>query len=78
MKDFFIEFLFRSLINGHLLHEQILPFMKELQLTPTLEELKERIPIEQSVITTDLKEVEKPFIEGIWPFGLKRTGAKRF
>lgn len=33
--------------------------MKELHLTPTLEELKERIPIEQSVITTDLQEVEK-------------------
>ncbi|MDM5320173.1 hypothetical protein RGT17_14375 [Bacillus altitudinis] len=44
---------------GHLLHEQILPCMKELHLTPTLEELKERIPIEQSVITTDLQEVEK-------------------
>ena len=32
---------FRSLINGHLLHEQILPSLKQLHLTPTLEELKE-------------------------------------
>nr|WP_260849881.1 spore germination protein [Bacillus pumilus] len=55
---------FRSLINGHLLHEQILPCMKELHLTPTLEELKERIPIEQSVITTDLQEVEKALHRG--------------
>lgn len=55
---------FRSLINGHLLHEQILPSLKQLHLTPTLEELKERIPIEQAVITSDLQKVEEALHRG--------------
>ncbi|MEB2272289.1 spore germination protein [Bacillus safensis] len=55
---------FRSLINGHLLHEQILPSLKQLHLTPTLEELKERTPIEQAVITSDLQKVEEALHRG--------------
>ncbi|MGD7061144.1 spore germination protein [Bacillus altitudinis] len=55
---------FRSLINGNLLHEQILPFIQQLHLTPTLEELKEHIPIEQAVITRDLQKVEEALHRG--------------
>lgn len=55
---------FRSLINGNLLHEQILPFIQQLHLTPTLEELKEHIPIEQAVITKDLQKVEEALHRG--------------
>ena len=48
---------FRSLINGNLLHEQILPFIQQLHLTPSLEELKEHIPT--SILHHVEKEVEK-------------------
>ena len=75
---FFTEFLFRSLINGNLLHEQILPFIQQLHLTPTLEELKEHIPIEQAVITKDLQKWKKLFIEAVLLFGLRQIGAIRF
>lgn len=37
---------FRSLINGNLPHEQILPLIKQTNGLQTLEKLKERIPKE--------------------------------
>ncbi|MFS0654952.1 spore germination protein [Bacillus sp. 179-C3.3 HS] len=55
---------FRSLINGNLLHEQILPAMKHLHEHPTLEELKEIIPIDQGVITSDNEKVKESLHRG--------------
>ncbi|QEK65224.1 hypothetical protein FX981_03494 [Bacillus safensis] len=69
---------FRSLINGHLLHEQILPSLKQLHLSPTLEELKERIPIEKAVITSDLQTVQEALHRAALRLDLRQTGAKRF
>ncbi|WOQ71899.1 hypothetical protein R0126_14750 [Bacillus stratosphericus] len=69
---------FRSLINGNLLHEQILPFIQQLHLTPTLEELKEHIPIEQAVITKDLQKVEEALHRAVLLYGLRQIGAIRF
>ncbi|MDM5298335.1 spore germination protein [Bacillus pumilus] len=55
---------FRSLINGNLLHEQVLPFVKQLHQTPTLEGLKEIIPIEQVIITSDTQKIEEALHRG--------------
>lgn len=41
-----------------------MPFIQQLHLTPTLEELKEHIPIEQAVITSDLQKVEEALHRG--------------
>lgn len=41
-----------------------MPFIQQLHLTPTLEELKEHIPIEQAVITKDLQKVEEALHRG--------------
>ncbi|KEP25926.1 spore germination protein [Bacillus zhangzhouensis] len=55
---------FRSLINGNLLHEQILPCIKQRSALQTLEELRELIPIEQAVITSEHQKISNSLQRG--------------